>query len=256
MSLIPESLRTAVNRRQTSVTGVLKQQQTSTRFRLDALVDACCEPLDELLAGKKYLLSEGKPSSLDCLATAHLSLMLNANPPQSWLRDRIQQRWGGLETYTTTLGEELWGGAKHTERLPWRDAPPQTFAMTSSLLESQALSGLPFFKNHTLHSNGPPAVDTTASPTEESPHTLPTVLLTATAVAAALTALATYLIIPPLSAAGDEKRNLSDMGEAGAMLSTMDIGPFAGSGNGSQPLKEGEEQGVRVPVGEELDVDV
>ena len=261
-SIIPESIRTlgsSSGKAQSSVTGALTQQPQvgSARFRLDALVDDFCAPLSELLAGqqeddggkadalrrkpkeKTFLLSSSSdqtenptPSSLDCLATAYLSLMLHPTLPQNWLASRIRQRWPSLVSYTETMSEELWGGQRYEEVLPWHTTPSassRTWLDTTSSFAAYAFSGVPGFgANTVIHPAPPPPTAATAtssdSQAQQQPHTLPTVLLTATAAAAGLAAASTYFALPYLSPPPEEqKRNLSEMGEAGAMLSGLDF---------------------------------
>ena len=260
-SIIPDSLRSIGGRQPKTVKEALKLQQASTRFRLEALVDDFCQPLASLLKQKPYLLSSDRASSLDCLASAYLNLMLQATVPQDWLRARIQQRWPALEDYAQRTAALFWGGGRGKKAeiggantakdlLPWQDPPQQTLARTTAFLANHALSLIPLStSSSTLHSSTthPPAItpsiDTTSShllpPTQRhpQPHTLPTVLLAASAFAAGLAALSTYLVSPHFSSfysattaavagreGGDERRgrkNLSEMGEAGALLSSL-----------------------------------
>ena len=79
-----------------TVTGLVKERQGGMRFRLDALVDGACEPLEMMLSEKRWLLSEERVSSLDCLALGYLSLMLVPDVPMMWLREGMESRWPAL----------------------------------------------------------------------------------------------------------------------------------------------------------------
>ena len=306
ISIIPESLRTLGSRRsgKTSVTGALTQQPQvgSARFRLDTLVDDFCAPLCDLLGSdeekeatsksgqatndrnqKEFLLSSNKTgddanlSSLDCLATAYLSLMLKPDLPQNWLSSRIRQRWPDLTKHATRMTDELWGGDDgtgqgHQTTLPWRDADDNHTLVRSlpSMLSTMGLwSGLPSFiigggsgsGNYLVHPStltSTPKNDATsrenvaavssvdAKSQQQQPHTLSTVFLTATAATAAVAlaaavAMSGYVALPHLSSPAaptlfveegenaERRRNLSEMGEAGALLSSgVEIGGFAG----------------------------
>lgn len=210
-SLIPTSLQSAKQ----TVTNVLKQQQTTARFRLDALVDAFCEPLDAILGAKAHFASDHQASSLDCLATAYLSLMLKPDVPQKWLAEGITQRWPRLGKYANTAATASWGD-DWQKTLPWQTPDPATIASTATSLLASALPSHPF-------ANSILKAESDSQPTHPSSSFFPFLLPLSTA-AVALAALSAYLIHPSLfPPATAEPRSLSDMGEAGAMLAEMNF---------------------------------
>lgn len=264
-NLIPQSLRIS---RQT-ITSLAKQPQHAARFRLDALADAFYEPLQELLGKKRYMLSKDKPSSLDCVAVAYLALAL-VPLPQRWLADIMTSRYPDLCSYVKRLTKEFFGGPaeieaaligsrgddnsiqdSHTEgwqnhrKLPWVLPAQKGLLDAGSALLSGTLSSLPlaghFRSDRILLANGRSGQRKDASQSL----ILPTLLALGSFVAAGCGLL---LYSDNFKQPAPSRKNLSEMGDAGAMLG---IGLFGGYGasQGDERKREG-----RVPVG--LDVDV
>lgn len=258
--LIPQSLRTS----RPTVTGMMQEKQSSARFRLDALVDAAFKPLQQLLGKKKWMLSDERASSLDCLALGYLSLALIPEVPQSWLAEGLRGRCPELCKYMENGVTEVFGdqvtvdtallgpteeqstmthGNSETA-LPWR-APVRNVGSAGASILNSTLDSLPFYKSTFITTSSPKPPHSTDAP----PHTLTSTLLPPLFVSAgAIAAIASYVLYSSLSAQEPERRKLSDMGEAGAMFSGLDFG---------EPEKEvrGPPTEARVPVGVEIDVE-
>lgn len=257
---IPQSLRTS----RPTVMGMMKEKQSSARFKLDALVDAAFKPLQQLLGNKRWMLSDERASSLDCLALGYLSLALIPEVPQSWLAEGLRGRYPGLCKYVEDGVKQVFGGevtvedalASSTEEqsammqaqsetaLPWR-APEQNIGSAGASILKSTLDSVPFYKRTivTTSSTHPP------HSTDAPPHSLTSTLLPPLlASAGAVAAIASYLLYSSVSAQGPEKRRLSDMGEAGAMFAGLDFG---------EPSEKGRVRPTegRVPVAVELDVE-
>ena len=207
------------------------------------------------------MLSDERPSSLDCLALGYLSLAMIPDLPQSWLAEGMRERYPDLCRYLEGGIQEVFGGEvmledalsnstedqsattrkRNKTTLPWK-AP--THNISASLLNS-TLDLLPFYKRTTI-----------TTPSTQSPHSsdAPAHTLTSTllpplvASTGALVAIAGYLVYANLSTQEPERRKLSDMGEAGALFASLGFG---------QPEKEVgiPPTGGRVPVGVEVDVE-
>lgn len=232
--VVPERLRSSTQ----SVTGLVKQKGSETRFRCDALVDAACEPLQQLLGDKKYLLSDEKSSSLDCLALAYLALALKPDVPQKWLQEGIQNRYPALCAYVERGISQYFGGeaivedARLTEpvtqtiestsetvsKLPWRAPPQHGLQAAGSTMLHSMLSSLPFSTSSIYPASTSKDRTLSADPTTHSA-LLPTIVTAGTAVVAA----AGYLVYSSLNAEPD-RRSLGDMGEAGAVFAGLDFG--------------------------------
>ncbi|KAI9810177.1 MAG: hypothetical protein M1827_006623 [Pycnora praestabilis] len=111
-SQIPESLRT---RPKQTLSSLLGQAQHTNHFRLNPLMTSFLEPLQDLLEKKRFLLSESKPSSLDCQAVAYLALSLYPDLPQSWLAETMRTKFGRLCAYVHDLRQTFYGGAVNVE---------------------------------------------------------------------------------------------------------------------------------------------
>lgn len=246
-SIIPQGLRSGLGKK--SVTNLVKQQQSQARFRLDALVDAFCDPLQRLLHGKRYYLSEAHPSSLDALALGYLSLALKPDVPQKWLAEGMRERYPALCAYVEKGIAEVYGGSvdalppprpdvhgngrnstqgRGQSVLPWQHDPqPQTRSIHSiaSTLLRHATDNFPFFgPSRIISSPSSTTKDPTPwLPSSTSPALLPPLILATTALAG----LGTYTFYPNLlglAGGSEEERSLNDMGEAGAFFAGMAIG--------------------------------
>ena len=243
---------------------MMQEKQSSARFRLDALVDAAFKPLQQLLGKKKWMLSDERASSLDCLALGYLSLALMPEVPQSWLAEGLRGRYPELCKYVENGVTEVFGdqvtvdtallgptGERSTmtygeseTALPWR-APVRNAGSAGASILSSTLDSLPFYKNTLITTSSPKPPHSTDAP----PHTLTSTLLPPLLVsAAAIAAIASYVLYSSLNTQEPESRKLSDMGEAGAMFSGLDFG---------EPEKgvRGPPMEARVPVGVEIDVE-
>ena len=222
------------------MTGLVKEKQSSARFKLDALVDAAFQPLQQLLGKKKWMLSDETASSLDCLALGYLSLALIPDMPQSWLAEGLQGRYPDLCRYVEDGVKEVFGGEATLEdalpssievrpaatrgqretTLPWR-APERNIGSVGASILNSTLDLIPFYKRTivTTSPTGPP------HSSDAPPHSLTSTLLPPLlACAGAVAAIASYLLYSDLSTREPEKRKLSDMGEAGAIFAGLDFG--------------------------------
>ena len=243
---------------------MMQEKQSSARFRLDALVDAAFKPLQQLLGKKRWMLSDERASSLDCLALGYLSLALIPEVPQSWLAEGLRGRYPELCKYTENGVTEIFGGqvtvdtallgptgepstmtqGERVTALPWR-APVRNVGSAGASILNNTLDSLPFYKRTLITTSSPKPPPSTDVP----PHTLTSTLLPPLLVSAgAIAALASYVLYSNFSTQEPEQRKLSDMGEAGAMFSGLDFG---------EPEKEvgGLPMEARVPVGVEIDVE-
>lgn len=243
---------------------MMKEKQSGARFKLDALVDAAFRPLQQLLGKKKWMLSQERASSLDCLALGYLSLALIPEVPQSWLAEGLRGRYPDLCRYVEDGVKVVFGGKvtvedalpssteerpQTTQRpsetaLPWR-APERNLGSAGASILNSTLDSVPFYKRTTVTTSSTQPPHSKDAP----PHSLTSTLLPPLlASAGAVAAIASYFLYISLSAQGPEKRTLSDMGEAGAMFAGLDFG---------EPKKEVRVPPTegRVPVGVEVDVE-
>lgn len=242
---------------------MMKEKQSSARFKLDALVDAAFKPLQQLLGKKKWMLSDERATSLDCLALGYLSLALIPEVPQSWLAEGLRGRYPDLCKYMEDGLKEVFGGkvivedvlpspteeqstmtqGKSEMALPWK-APERNIGSAGASILNSTLDSVPFYKRTIVTTS---STQPTHSP-DAPPHSLTSTLLPPLlASAGAVAAIASYLLYSSLSTQEPENRRLSDMGEAGAMFAGLNF--------------EGPKKDVRVPptqgrVPARLDVDV
>lgn len=241
------------------MTELVKEKQSGARFKLDALVDAAFKPLQQLLGKKRWMLSDERASSLDCLALGYLSLALVPDMPQPWLAEGLRGRYPDLCKYAKDGAKEVFGGKvtpedalpTSTERpsattraqsettLPWR-APEQSIAVTSASILNSTLDLIPFYKRTTTVTTPPTqpphGLDATPPPHTLTSTLLPPLLASAGAVAAVI---ASYLLYSGLGTQqeSDKKRRLSDMGEAGAVFAGWISGPSRRKWSGSRRLR-------------------
>ena len=166
--------------RQKGIQGLLSSPVYAARFRLDALASDFLSPLSDLLSKKNYLLTEKKPSSLDCLAFGYLALMLYPFVPQTWLKEAVQARYPRVAKYIWRLREELLSGdgaikaadvlslnayrgndatldgTRHKlgMRLPWHPILAKLPTVVASTIAREVFSGIPLvslaFRRHTI----------------------------------------------------------------------------------------------------------
>lgn len=244
--------------------GLVKETQSSARFKLDALVDAAFKPLQQLLGKKRWMLSDERASSLDCLALGYLSLALVPEVPQSWLAEGLRGRYTDLCRYVEDGIKEVFGGKSTLEdaflgsthdlsapaqerretTLPWR-APERNIGAAGASVLGSTLDLVPFYKRTIITtSSTQPTHATDAPPYTLTSTFLPPLLASAGAVAS----IASYIVYSSLITQEPEERKLSDMGEAGAMFAGLDFGEPKTEVR--VPPTEG-----RVPVGMQIDVE-
>lgn len=129
---IPERLRP---RGLPGVRAALSPEQTAL-FRLEAVAgEGCLAVLEDLkrqgeVDGRRFFsFGHGKetrdrPTSLDCLAFAYLSLMLVPEVPRPWLRDLIRRRYECLSLFVDGIRDEILGGGDSSDVLPWQQQHP------------------------------------------------------------------------------------------------------------------------------------
>lgn len=253
---IPQSLRIAKK----SVTTALKQSEHAARFKLDALTEAALEPLQQMLGPKHNFLTtddEEKVSSLDCLALGYLSLALVPTLPQSWLADTMKAKHAPLchwvrealqaigstdvqleDAFVAALRADTEAAAK---TLPWQAPPPRPLSSTAAVLLSHTIASLPGLSGPTILPPRPSTLHTPLSnhnPKSPSSSSSPLTLLPPfLSLGAAAMALGAFLAHAARVGAADggaerEKRNLVDMGEAGAMLAMASLGEDVPEGAG------------------------
>ena len=227
-SVIPESLRTT----RQSLSGLVKRSETASRFKLEALAARFLKPLESLLGEKQNLMSETEFSSVDCTAFAYLALLLTPQVPQPWLREMIEQRYPGLRNYVDSHKTRCFpgpvnvsdahrddqrnpptgskDGKEAAQGLPWQKPQPSTLMETVSRFAASAISNpldVPIIQSGT----------TTARPGPQATVPLLFGLLGAVSSAGAYLGYA-------YNEAQRPRHSLSHMGEAGAMLASLDFG--------------------------------
>lgn len=241
--LIPKSLRGS---RQTLSSILLQQTHQTSRFRLEALAEAMFNPLEQLLGQKRYMISDKEPSNLDYLAFAYLALAFIPVVPQPWLTDIMRAKHPTLCAYVENLMQEFFHGpaiiddtfqdyalrSKNPEilrryRLPWSPSPQNGIMSAASALISHSLDSLSFQDNSKI-------IKKKVLPLEDTQRQLSGtatsgILPAAVAFASGLVAVCSYLVYSgvvnfPFSVKESEPRTLTDLGEAGAMLSFFDAG--------------------------------
>lgn len=258
--IIPESLR---NSRQTLSSLVFRPQHAS-RFRLEALAETFFEPLAQLLDGKRYMISNESPSSLDCLTFAYLALSLVPDVPEPWLADSMKSRFPSLCVYVNDLAREFCGGPVNVEdafpdlqfdvsagrdsdhimdqkthnMLPWRTSQQHVLRSATATLMERTFGSIPILGN--IHNPriskqgswpaGTTDIESTPLKAGESRgrFDISPIFLAVGTVFLTLGSYLAYSRLPDFSGSwmAPHKRTLSDMGEAGAMLSVMDFGSY------------------------------
>lgn len=107
-SIIPESLR---HPRNTVSSLLAASPEVNAQIRLNALATTFFEPLQQLRGEKRYFLSNGQFSSLDCLILGYLSLMLVPDLPQPWLVKTLRNKFPTLCDWTETSITSIFGPA-------------------------------------------------------------------------------------------------------------------------------------------------
>ncbi len=222
---------------------MVREKSSGTRFKCDALVDAACGPLQKLLDGKKYLLSDEHPSSLDCLALAYLALALKPELPQNWLQEGIKTRYPDLCAYVERGLHESFGSdvsvqdAQLTEpieqtsdmkrtKLPWKAPSQQGLQAAASTVLHSILSAVPLSSHSSTTTTNQKESNSSTTTTTNSP-LLPPIIAASTALAAAAAGYLLYsfsISIPDAKPEPEKRRKLEDMGEAGAVFAGLDFG--------------------------------
>jgi hypothetical protein len=224
--------------------GFLSTPVYAARFRLDALSNELLEPLADLLGKKQYLLEEGGPSSLDCLAVGYLSMLYYPAVPQAWLKETIQTRFPRIASYIRRLRNEffskeeicptdVWSittsavDEKNTQHLPWQPRL-QSFPHRASIATREILGNIPLAsslvrRTAVIDSDHPQASKITQS-SLPSPKKIHTLLGLTAAAAVGLTSLAVHHRRSPRDGAlifWALRPSTAGLGEAGNILSVL-----------------------------------
>ncbi|KAL8782118.1 MAG: hypothetical protein Q9213_005688 [Squamulea squamosa] len=245
-------------------TSLAKKSQHAARFRLDRLAERFFEPLNRMLQGKNYLLSDERLTSLDCLALGYLALVLVPKVPQAWLAQKVKTNYPDLCRYVEDLARDCFGLELHTssEEDPNRDGRQDTVIATTSILPWKTpevptsliplninINILPLLESLPLFGSfyrPPPLQSPTTNPHDEFANRIPILPTFFLGLTASIAALGTYILwtgeMPsstwlhavrqrhrmtfgwPLGARGGRTQRLHEMGEAGAMLGAVDFG--------------------------------
>ena len=235
--IVPDSLRSTPQ----SLLSLVRRPETASRFKLEALADRFLRPLNILLGEKKYFVSQSSFSSLDCIAYAYLALMLRPQVPQPWVREIVDRRYPRLQTYVASIVTSCLRGSVGVEkaitgdddgsdeqsydvkdpppRLPWRRSESQSLLEVTSSFVTGVISDpldVPIIQSGI----------TASKPSAQV--TVPSLF----GLLGAVTSIGGYLGYAYNKAHGP-KQSLSDMGEAGAILSSLDF--VTGGGASSIP---------------------
>ena len=222
------------------------------------------------------MLSEEHPCSLDCVAYAYLALAYTPQMPHAWMADVMRRRYPELCNYVDRLSKEFFDGPvdvsqaillpedqaevepkAHTEdnkTLPWRNPEPKAISAVGSKFWSGTVNALPLAE-HFQRSNVIVENENTEARGPRTTHNIsikhfeiaPPLLAAFSTIAA----VGAYLFYSGIfSEPAPQRSNLSDMGEAGAML---DMAAFGGY---SKPAAQEVQRPGRIPVGLEVDVEV
>ncbi|KAH7078433.1 Eisosome component PIL1-domain-containing protein [Paraphoma chrysanthemicola] len=143
--------------------GFLGAPVYAARFKLDALSNELLEPFADLLGKKQYLLHEGRPSSLDCLAFGYLSMLYYPAVPQPWLKETIQTKFPRVASYIGALRKEffskedicapdVWSIStgnmheKSSQILPW-EPNPQALSNKASIAAREMFWNIPLISS-------------------------------------------------------------------------------------------------------------
>lgn len=252
---IPRSL---LSRPKETITSLLSQPQHASQIRLNALTTAFLEPLTNLLAGKRYFLSEDHPTSLDCLIFGYLAIGIYSRLPLSWLADAIKTKSGRLldfihenrrefsgapidvhkalqidqdEASVDHPGKENAARGPDEDQLPWH--APKKFGLpeVGNLLLEEVLTSVPVVRHihGAVHSRARVVNDDSTEKGVAPPEVTRTHYngVSTTRLSLAVTGLSVaigYLLYSGIVFHGSEEKgnlensNLSDFGEAGATL--------------------------------------
>lgn len=108
---VPQSLLT---KPKMTVSSLLGQTAHRSQFRLDSVTAQFCEPLQELLGKKTYLLKGPGATSLDCLVLGYVSLGLVPELEFPWLRDALRKHSPTLSKWADEFRKRCFGVAAVT----------------------------------------------------------------------------------------------------------------------------------------------
>lgn len=95
-----------------TILAMVQAPQHAGRFRLESLVTAFLDPLQDYLRDKTYLLGGDEPTSLDCLAVGYLGLMFYPDVPMDSLRHIMKSKFVKVCRYVERMRGELFGEEK------------------------------------------------------------------------------------------------------------------------------------------------
>lgn len=148
------STTTSLLGRNGTLRNLLRQPEHSDTFRLNALADQFCQPLQEQLGDKSWLIHrDGEPWSVDCLALGYLSLMLHAEVPKRWLATAIKTRYPRLVQYHNKVYERIYDHfhSQGTDIPRQISSPPSTRQGLRLVLKHLVHFPSLFFKTEILH---------------------------------------------------------------------------------------------------------
>ncbi|CAG8053601.1 unnamed protein product [Penicillium salamii] len=150
---IPQNL---IQKPKETVSKMLGRTSQSNHFRLEALTADFFDPLEAMLSTKSCLLpadQNNSPSSLDCIASAYLSLALIPELAFPWLRDAMRTKAPLLTAYTERMRSRTFGvvDVSHafvpvTESLPWRAPDRLSVATVGNTLLNTLADNTPILK--------------------------------------------------------------------------------------------------------------
>ena len=148
------STTTSLLGRNGTLRNILRQPEHSDTFRLNALTDQFCQPLQEQLDDKSWLIHrDGDPWSVDCLALGYLSLMLHADVPKRWLATAIKTRYPRLVQYYDEVYERIYNRFHSQEAdIPRKVSLPYSTLQGLKLVFTHLFRSLsPFFETEIMH---------------------------------------------------------------------------------------------------------
>lgn len=152
-SQIPKSLLTKPAE---TVTSLLGRSTHRAQFKLESLCLQLADPLQELLItkgegkkGRKYLVQDDAPTSLDCLALGYLSLALAQGLEFPWLRISLETNAPELSNWAREFSRRIYGEdvtvaealspSQSQSHLPWHQpSRPALTTLGASIYNSLA----------------------------------------------------------------------------------------------------------------------
>ncbi|OJJ46965.1 hypothetical protein ASPZODRAFT_131883 [Penicilliopsis zonata CBS 506.65] len=157
--------KTLIRNPRETVSTLLSKTSQQNQFRLEALTAEFFEPLESLLGHQPYFLSPDRPTTLDCLALAYLSLADIPDLPFSWLRDAMRSKAPGLTAYTDRMRRHHLGlevkvidalsatstSSTSSPSLPWQAPERASFATLGKTLYDTLADSTPILKHIRLN---------------------------------------------------------------------------------------------------------